>query len=329
MSESTGSAQTSRLAELSFRLGAISLLILVITAAIVVRAAWKDGSSFPRQKQETVLGFAVGEILGQGLAAAAALSAIALGILGLAEVRRSEGQVKGKWEAGNGIGTGGLTVLTLAVVHLVVIPALIRKTMRLESSNNLKILGMAMMEYEAFPHRGLPPAVLLDPELGDRAKPYSWRVALLPIFGKQGYELYTQYRRDELWDGPNNIKLLARMPQVYAMPGSRRAMEGFTHYQVLVGPGTAFERPDLKLRSFIPDHFPRGAAQTILVVEAADPVPWTKPEDLSYTPAGPLPKVGGLVGNGFHALFADYSVRWFEAEEQKSALRTLVPRVGR
>ena len=170
--------------------------------------------------------------------------------------------------------------------------------------------------------------MLLDPELGDRAKPYSWRVALLPIFGKQGYDLYTQYRRDELWDGPNNIKLLARMPQVYAMPGSRRAMEGFTHYQVLVGPGTTFERPDLRLNTFRAESFPRGAAQTILVVEAADPVPWTKPEDRPYAPDGPLAKVGGLVGNGFHAMFADATVRWMEGAQQESALRTLVPRNG-
>jgi hypothetical protein len=61
-------------------------------------------------------------------------------------------------------------------------------------------------------------------------------------------------------------------------------------------------------------------------VEAADPVPWTRPQDLPYAPDGPLPKVGGLVEHGFHALFADGSVRWIEAEQQESALRTLVPR---
>jgi hypothetical protein len=31
------------------------------------------------------------------------------------------------------------------------------------------------------------------------------------------------------------------------------------------------------------------------------------------------------VGNGFPALLADASVRWIEANEQESALRTLVP----
>jgi hypothetical protein len=168
-----------------------------------------------------------------------------------------------------------------------------------------------------------PPAVLHDPALGDRGQPYSWRVALLPFLEEDN--LFHQYRRDEPWDSPANKAVLARMPRVFALPG-RRAADSLTHYQVLVGPGTAFESPDWKVRL---GDFLRGADQTILAVEAADPVPWTKPEDLSYTPDGPLPKVGGLVGKGFHALFADASVRWFEAEQQESALRTLVPLKGR
>jgi hypothetical protein len=149
-------------------------------------------------------------------------------------------------------------------------------------------------------------------------------VALLPILGED--ELYSQYRRDEPWGGPANKAVLARMPSVFALPGSARAAEGLTHYQVLVGPGTAFEGPEETARLW---SFPRGADQTILAVEAADPVPWTKPEDLPYAPDGPLPKVGGLVGNGFHATFADACVRWIEAEQQESELRTHVSRNGR
>jgi hypothetical protein len=39
-----------------------------------------------------------------------------------------------------------------------------------------------------------------------------------------------------------------------------------------------------------------------------------------------MPKVGAVVGNGFYAVFADASVRWFEAEQQESKLRTHVLR---
>jgi hypothetical protein len=155
-------------------------------------------------------------------------------------------------------------------------------------------------------------------------QPYSWRVALLPFLGED--ELYAQYRRDEPWDSPANKAVLARMPRVFALPGSGKAADGLTYYQVLVGPGTAFERPDLRLRLA---SFPRGAAQTILVVEAAEPVPWTKPQDLPYAPNGPLPRLGGLVGNGFHAMFADASVRWIDAGQEEKALRALITRDGR
>ena len=199
-------------------------------------------------------------------------------------------------------------------------PALARKVI----SKNLQQLGLAMMNYHDYSDGRLPLAVLRDQELGNRGQPYSWRVALLPFLDEG--ELFSQYRRDEPWDSPANKAVLARMPRVFATPGSARAEDGFTHYQVLVGPGTAFERPDLRVGW---GDFQRGAAETILVVEAADPVPWTKPEDLPYNADGPLPKVGGLVGNGFHAMFADASVRWFKAEQQESALRTLVPLKGR
>jgi hypothetical protein len=195
--------------------------------------------------------------------------------------------------------------------------------MKVEPSNNLKLLDLAMMDYH-YIYGHLPPAVLRDPELGNQAQPYSWRVALLPFLGED--TLFSQYRRDEPWDSPANKAVLASMPRVFAAPDSDRAVYGLTPYQVLVGPGTAFERPGLRVRL---GDFPRGADQTILIVEAADPVFWTKPEDLSYAPDGPLPKVGGLVGNGLHAVFVDCSVRWFEARHEESTLRTLVPPKGR
>jgi hypothetical protein len=229
------------------------------------------------------------------------------------------GKIEGRRHAISGIVTASVTLLPLLVGYGVVLPIIAWRESQEERKDQLKVLGLAMMTYhDAYGH--FPPAVLHDPTLGDRAKPYSWRVAILPIIGE--YQLYSQYRRDEPWDSPANRELVARMPAVFALPGSASAAKGLTHYQVLVGPGTAFERADIRVRL---GDFPRGAAQTILAVEAADPVPWTKPEDLPYTPDGPLPKVGGLWGKGFYALFADGTVRWIDAEEQETMLRTKVP----
>ena len=67
-------------------------------------------------------------------------------------------------------------------------------------------------------------------------------------------------------------------------PGRQRSFRP-DRYQVFVGLGTAFEREDLVWADF-----PDGLAETILVVEAADPVPWSKPVDVAYSPALPLPR---------------------------------------
>jgi len=43
-------------------------------------------------------------------------------------------------------------------------------------------------------------------------------------------------------------------------------------------------------------------ASTVMVVEAGDPMPWTKPEDISFDAKGPF---GGPKRLSFLALFAD------------------------
>jgi prepilin-type processing-associated H-X9-DG protein len=318
MRESTTDARTSRLAEKSSFWGVFALLLLLICGLIVFQAIHAATTGLEVWQRGPIHISRLADICAVA-AGVAAIAALVLGILGLVEVRQGAGKVKGTSQAVAGLVTGTLTLLPLMSVLLVAIFG-VPGQQKLESSNNLKALGLAMMIHHENCGR-FPPAVLRDRELSGQAQPYSWRVALLPILGED--ELYSQYRRDEPWDSPANKAVLARMPSVFALPGSARAAEGLTHYQVLVGPGTAFERPEEPVRLW---SIPRGADQTILVVEAADPVFWTKPVDLSYTSDGPLPKVGGLVGNGFHALFADGSVRWIEAEQQERALRSLVPR---
>jgi hypothetical protein len=311
MNDTTEHTQTMRLARRSRFLGTLTLMLLLLSALFGV--AWS-------REHVDVLGLqSHGEVICQAIAAALAIVALYLGIFALVKIRRGAGKIEGRRHAISGIVTASVTLLPLLVAYGVVLPIVAWREGQEERKDKLKVLGLAMLTYhDAYGH--FPPAVLHDPALGDRAKPYSWRVAILPIIGE--YQLYCQYRRDEPWDSPANRELLARMPAVFALPGSARAAAGLTHYQVLVGPGTAFERPDMRVRV---GDFARGTAQTILAVEAADPVPWTKPDDLPFSPDGPLPKVGGLWGKGFYALYAEGTVRWINAEEQETVLRTQVP----
>jgi hypothetical protein len=151
-----------------------------------------------------------------------------------------------------------------------------------------------MHSYEAT-HGRLPPAVVY----GDYGEPLlSWRVLLLPFIDQE--MLFKEFRLHEPWDSPHNIALLPRMPATYAPPpGKAKKVPPYhTVCKVFVGKGAAFEgRQGLRLSADFPD----GTANTLLVVEAGEPVPWTKPEDLPFDPDGPLPDLRGLFDVGFRA----------------------------
>src|SRR5262249_38226153 len=71
-------------------------------------------------------------------------------------------------------------------------------------------------------------------------------------------------------------------------------------------------------------NLPDGTSNTILIVEAGNAVPWTKPEDLSYAADKPLPKLGGLFRDVFHAAFADGNVLLLTKQYDEVALRAAI-----
>jgi RNA polymerase sigma factor (sigma-70 family) len=154
------------------------------------------------------------------------------------------------------------------------------------------------------------------------AKPLlSWRVALLPFLGQE--RLYKQFKLDEPWDSAHNQKLLAQIPAVYAAPGPPEEAGSRTFYQAIVGTGAAWE-PRTQMR--FPSSFADGTSNTILVVEAATPVPWTKPEDLPFVADQALPQLGGLFGGNFHALMADGAVQFLARNADEETLRYAIMR---
>jgi hypothetical protein len=73
-----------------------------------------------------------------------------------------------------------------------------------------------------------------------------------------------------------------------------------------------------------------GTSNTLMIVEAGEAVPWTKPEELIYLPDKPVPKLGGLFRDGFHACYADGSVQHISKEifKDEPVLRALITRNG-
>src|SRR5262249_6567548 len=71
-----------------------------------------------------------------------------------------------------------------------------------------------------------------------------------------------------------------------------------------------------------------GTSATLMLVEAGTPVPWTKPEDLSYDPEKPFPKLGRQFDDGFYCAFPDGSVRYFGNAIAPRVVRQLITRSG-
>jgi RNA polymerase sigma factor (sigma-70 family) len=189
---------------------------------------------------------------------------------------------------------------------------------RAASRKNLMAIALAMHEYSNQNGGRLPAPAIYGK---DRKALLSWRVAILPYLEQDA--LYKQFHLDEPWDSPHNKKLLEVVPKTYVPVGGAKAPPGSTFYQVFVGKGAAFEN---NRQMTIPASFPDGTANTILVVEAGKPVPWTKPEDIDYPEDKPLPPLGGLFKDVFQAAFVDGSPYTLKKKCDERILRLAILR---
>jgi hypothetical protein len=189
---------------------------------------------------------------------------------------------------------------------------------RQRSMDNLKSLALAMHNYHD--NNGqFPPAAIYS---NDGKPLLSWRVLLLPYLDQDN--LFKQFKLDEPWDGPTNKELLAKMPEIFASPRAKSKESQTTIYQVFTGDGTIFPSPNASRIADITD----GTSNTILIIEAADAVPWTKPADLPYDANKPLPKLGGITQKGIQAAYADGSVHFLKQTINEKTLRALITSNG-
>jgi hypothetical protein len=223
-----------------------------------------------------------------------------------------------------------LAVIVLIVVCFLLFP--IEKVRDGEaytySASRLSQIGKALQVYMDVNHGKLPPAVVRNKE----GKPlYSWRVLLLPFLEQRS--LYERFDLKQPWDSPHNKPFSEKTPAPYLEWDSDEG--GLTHYQVFVGPGTAFERDGLRQ-----DDFPDGLAETILVVESGVGVRWSEPIDIQYRPEQAMPALGRFtrpvhfLGHeikrqpGFNACFGDGAVRFIPNDTSKWLIRAFITRNG-
>jgi hypothetical protein len=183
-------------------------------------------------------------------------------------------------------------------------------------------MALAMHNYGDSMGGTFPPAAITDKD----DKPLlSWRVAILPYVEQDA--LYKEFKLDEPWDSAHNKKLLDQMPRIYMTPEQAQKDEKVTttHYRVFHGKMAAFEgAKGLKF----PAEFTDGTSNTILIVEAEQAVPWTKPEELPFDAKKDLPKLGLKGAEKFNAVFADGAVHALKKDIDKDTLKALITRNG-
>ena len=262
---------------------------------------------------------------------------------------------------------------------------------RQRSLGNLKKIVLAMHNYESA--NGQFPTDVSN-KTGKTL--LSWRVELLPYLDQD--DLYKQIKRNEPWDSEHNLKLLAKMPEVFRV-GFEPKGATHTYYQRFViagfgaeggpamgeggggigGPGgppppaAGGPLPGLPVGPGGPPGFPGGGgappppgfpggpgaaaplgfgpggpgpgpgapmvgprfplrmteitdgtSNTLGVVEAGPPVPWTKPADIVYDRNQPLPPLTGPFANVRNAATLDGIVHGLRPNLDETTLRRLI-----
>lgn len=237
-------------------------------------------------------------------------------ILGVREINRSEGHPAFRVAAISGIVRNAVGSILIAGM-IACFTLYLNIDRRIESSGHLMCIDLALMSEEAT--EGHFPVAIYSKD----GKPLlSWRVMLLPNLEYD--DLYKEFHLDEPWDSSHNIKLLSKMPDIYRNPRFQSKSEresGLTYYQGFSGPGTVFDvnHPEGVSATTISNH--NGPSNTFLVVEAGEPVPWTKPQDILYSSSGPLPNLAEKRGL-FCAGFVDGHTEVISLKEGEDRLRS-------
>ena len=151
---------------------------------------------------------------------------------------------------------------------------------------------------------------------------YGWRVLLLPYIEEE--KRFEEFKKDEAWDSPHNMRLIERMPGIYEASWQKivKVPANHTVLRVFTGKGTPFEGGVKLDQTF----FPKGIDNTLHFVEAGDPIPWTKPDEIEYDPKRPI-VLKGLFRDGFRACTAaSAGYRFIQHDTPEAELRGMIVR---
>ena len=276
----------------------------------------RDRDPRPRSRAPQPNGIATASLVLGILSICGGITSIPGIICGIIGISRSKerGSGNGKAITGLVLSICGMLIVIPATLIGLLLPAVskVREAAgRMQSSNNLKQVGLGMMNYDSA-NGQLPPQAICDK---NGKKLLSWRVAILPYVEQDA--LFEQFKLDEPWDSPNNKPLIKRMPKMYMTPAfAPEAADGLTRYQVFSGKNSAFTLAEPRGGGTLvnPNSMssltssPRGTSNLIFCIEGGDPVIWTKPDDIEYVPGQPLPDLKPIYMGTSMVLRGDGSV---------------------
>lgn len=142
---------------------------------------------------------------------------------------------------------------------------------RMQCSNNLKMIGLALHNYELEYH-ALPPAYTVDDQ-GRRL--HSWRTLILPYLEQR--PLYEKIDLTKPWDDPANAEAFESEVSVYRCPSANGPATHAT-YLAVVGRGCCFQPTEPRKLSEITD----AHEATLMVIECDldQSVHWMSPKDI-------------------------------------------------
>ena len=214
----------------------------------------------------------------------------------------------------------------IALVVALVLPATRRgipraAVRRMQCSNTLKQISLALLEYES-KYKMFPPAYTLDAD-GNRL--HSWRSLILPFLEQS--DLYAKIDFTKAWNDPANEAVFRNSLPVYQCLASELP-SAHTSYLAIVGESNCIRPQSGRMMTEIVD----GLSNTVMIFETepSKSVHWMCPEDASedmFVAAGPKSKTAHTGGR--FAGMADGSVRFLSLSVPEDQLRGLASIDGR
>ncbi|MCL2006114.1 MAG: DUF1559 domain-containing protein [Planctomycetaceae bacterium] len=226
---------------------------------------------------------------------------------------------------------GRVTRTLLEVIFRPAIVAAQHAANRMQCSNHMKVIGLALHNYHDA-YQAMPPLYTVDAD----GKPlHSWRVLILPFIEQNA--LFQQIRLTEPWDSPHNSQFHQVRIPLYACPDNPNvagrlnctysAISGDVAGRNAVAFVPATEPGKLVGNSFVAIR--DGTSNTLAVVEVRQPFNWMDPTadiDLDTFAKGinkPDGRAGSFHTGGANAVFFDGAVRFIDDTIDSSILRAL------